>query len=340
MISLCGRDCTNCTIKKEKMCNGCSMCDVSLCKCGEKRKRCMVICPNKFGSFTLVKNTILKEPLMGNKSLNLPIYIPVMPDKIKKDFNFKANKNIIAVHGEFFLNAGGYKITGVYNHGFRAALNLKEDLSGILEFYIKDRTLEGFWDNRKYIYKDLKRQDFLGIIAPNFSVYEDAPRLEHIYNIQRSKRVYNEMIIEGLPAIPDVSWYSKEDLELWIKEIKTNNIKTIAFSFMNVDTRLKASNSWKHYLLGFKILDFKMPKDVQIIVIGISSIQRVEEILKISKDRKISFMHQAAWVNSRNGVSVKAKKQLDMTISKDTIFQNNLNFYIKEYERLMKEYSL
>ncbi len=37
MISLCGRDCNSCVIKKkEKMCNGCSMCDVSFCKCGEK----------------------------------------------------------------------------------------------------------------------------------------------------------------------------------------------------------------------------------------------------------------------------------------------------------------
>ncbi len=30
-------------------------------------------------------------------------------------------------------------------------------------------------------------------------------------------------------------------------------------------------------------------------------------------------MHQAAWVNSRNGVSVKDKKQLDKSISKDDI---------------------
>ena len=262
-----------------------------------------------------------------------------MPDKIKENFNFKANKNIISVHGEFFLNAAGYKITGAYKNGFRAALNLKDDLSGILEFYIKDRTLEGFWDNRKSIYKDLKRHDFLGIIAPNFSVYEDAPRLEHIYNIQRSKIVYNEMIREGLPAIPDISWYSKEDLNFWIREIKANNIKTISFSFMNVDTKLKASNSWKHYLLGFKILNFKIPLDVEIVVVGISSVQRIEEILKISKSRKISFMHQAAWVNSRNGVSVKDKKQLDKSISKDDIFKNNLEFYTSEYNKLYEKYS-
>ena len=108
---------------------------------------------------------------------------------------------------------------------------------------------------------------------------------------------------------------------------------------MNVDTKLKASNSWKHYLLGFKILNFKIPLDVEIVVAGISSVQRIEEILKISKSRKISFMHQAAWVNSRNGVSVKDKKQLDKSISKDDIFKKNLEFYTSEYNKLYEKYN-
>ncbi|MGU8454141.1 DUF4417 domain-containing protein, partial [Clostridium perfringens] len=67
--------------------------------------------------------------------------------------------------------------------------------------------------------------------------------------------------------------------------------------------------------------------------------QRIEEILKISKSRKISFMHQAAWVNSRNGVYVKDKKQLDKSISKDYIFKNNLEFYNNEYNKLYEKYS-
>ncbi|HII4485660.1 SWIM zinc finger family protein (plasmid) [Clostridium perfringens] len=67
MISLCGRDCNSCVMKKEKMCNGCSMCDVSFCKCGEKRKRCMVVCPNKFGSFTLVIEDVNIVSLGNNR---------------------------------------------------------------------------------------------------------------------------------------------------------------------------------------------------------------------------------------------------------------------------------
>ncbi len=140
------------------------------------------------------------------------------------------------------------------------------------------------------------------------------------------------MIQEGLPVILDIIWATNEDLEFWIKEINRSNIKTIAFSFMNVDTRLKASNAWRHYLLGYKILISKISLDIEIIIAGISSVERVKEIKKISGDRKVSIMHQAAWVNSRKGFSSKDKKQLERRISKDEIFQMNLDFYSKEYE--------
>lgn len=173
---------------------------------------------------------------------------------------------------------------------------------------------------------------FKAIITPNFSLYEDAPRSEHLYNIQRAKKVYNEMIQEELPAVLDIIWATNEDLEYWINEINKSNIKTIAFSFMNVDTRLKASNAWRHYLLGYKILISRIPKNIEIIIAGISSVERVREIKRINENRKISIMHQAAWVNSRKGFSAKEKKQLGRSVSKDEIFQMNLEFYSEEYE--------
>ena len=257
-----------------------------------------------------------------------------MPDKIKSKFDFSKVNNTVGIHGEFLLSASGEKVSPIYEmRGFRKTLNLPGEINGILEFYIKDRALEGFWANRKELYEQLKKQNFKAIITPNFSLYEDAPRSEHLYNIQRAKKVYNEMIQEGLPAILDVIWPTNEDLELWINEINRSNIKTIAFSFMNVDTRVKASNAWRHYLLGYKILLSRIPSDIEIIIAGISSIDRVVEIKKISKNRNISIMHQAAWVNSRKGFSIKDKKQLDRSIPKDEIFQMNLNYYSSKYDK-------
>lgn len=72
------------------------------------------------------------------------------------------------------------------------------------------------------------------------------------------------MIRAGLPAILDVVWATVEDLEYWIKEINKSDIKVIAFSFMNVDTRLKASNAWRHYLIGYKFLISRIDPNIKI----------------------------------------------------------------------------
>lgn len=338
-MSLCGKRCSSCIMKLNRSCNGCSMCDISFCKCCEKnKKRCMVICPKKVGSFNVVRLLQLNNKKVGlkaNKKYNLPVYIPVMPDKLRSYFDFSKIDNIIGVHGEFLLSCNGSELSPIYKkRGFREALGIYNDeINGIAEFFIKDRALEGFWENREEIYIQIKEQKFHGVITPNFSLYEDAPRVEHLYNLQRVKTVYNEMIDSGIPAILDIGWATEEDLNYWIDEINKSDIKTIAFSFMNVDTRLKASNAWRHYLLGYKILISRIPSDINIIVAGISSIKRVAKILEISGERGISIMNQAAWVNSRNGFSVKDKKMLDKSISKDEIFQMNLDFYISEYNK-------
>ncbi|MDZ4994627.1 DUF4417 domain-containing protein [Clostridium perfringens] len=340
MISLCARNCSKCKMKKQFRCKGCSMCAVSVCKCEEKKKKCIVLCPNKFGSFTLIRKTIDNKMLLSNKKFNFSIYLPVMPDKIYTNFNLTSADNTIVVRGEFLLNSKGSEVTGTYKKGFRKALNLSEETQGLLEFYIKDRALEGFWDNREKIYRELKDQKFIGVITPKFSLYEDVPRLEHLYNIQRSKIVYNEMIEAGLPAILDISWAMDEDLKYWIKEINFSKIKTIAFSFMNVDTNSKNGKYWNHYILDLKTLLDNIDKDIQIIISGLSSVSKIKEVIKMAKNRHITFLHQSAWINSINRVSVREKKQLDRNIKKEFIFQNNLDFYIEEYERLMKEYSI
>ena len=335
-INICDiRDCNKCNKKLDGSCSGCSLCDVAFCKCGkETLNRCLVRCPQKLGTFKSIEDIKVTHILEENDTYDLPTYIPIMPDKVRSEFHFSEVNNIVGIHGEFLLSADGQNISAVYkNKGYKGALNLPDDVMGILEFYIKDRALEGFWENRKILYRQLKEQKFKAIITPNFSLYEDAPRSEHLYNIQRAKKVYNEMIQAKLPAILDVIWATNEDLEFWINEINKSNIKTIAFSFMNVDTRLKASNAWRHYLLGYKILISRIPQDIEIIIAGISSIKRFVEIKKISGNRKIAILHQAAWVNSRKGFSVKDNKQLDRSITKDEIFQMNLDYYSDEYSK-------
>lgn len=67
-ISLCKiRNCNTCSKKIDGSCKGCSLCDVSLCKCSkEKLKRCLVRCPRKLGTFNIIKEIKDDRVLLPN----------------------------------------------------------------------------------------------------------------------------------------------------------------------------------------------------------------------------------------------------------------------------------
>ena len=96
-------------------------------------------------------------------------------------------------------------------------------------------------NNKSIEFPVLKEMGFAAVIAPNYSVYEDASRVDHMYNIKRSMIVYNELVENGIPAVPDVSWYNKSDIDRWCKEINRRNIKVVAFSFQVCETARRES---------------------------------------------------------------------------------------------------
>ena len=335
MHGLCRKNCSKCV--EQAVCGGCSLCEASICSKG--CNKCMVLCPKKPESIPYI-NSIggTKIVLKDNKKIELTSYhIPVLPDKMITKPKYSLMP-IIALHAGNMFSKNGEKINKSYlDKGFCEALNIHEKTEAIVEFYIKDRTLEGFWDKRKHIYEDLKKMNVKAVITPNFSVYEDVPRIDHLYNIKRSSVVYNEMITEGLNAIPDIVWYTKEDLDRWIEAINKSNIKLIAFSFQVVGIGLKASNIWKSYITGFRYLCNKISRDIQILTIGVNSTQRIKAIFKAANCHKIYILNQAAYVQSRRGVLSEGRVR-DITTNRNTLFEKNVLYFNKTYTKMNEIY--
>jgi hypothetical protein len=207
------------------------------------------MCFQRKGIDALLKD--LDDNIKTNTTIDLPYHIPVLPDPLKVVPDKLTGT--IAVHaGNMFSRKGEHIFKKYLEKGYQGALNIPGYTKAILEFYVRDKTLEGFWDKRQFIYPDLKKMNFKAVIAPNFSVYEDAPRIDHLYNMKRSKTVYNELLDCSINSIPDVSWYSRQDLDTWAEEITVKKIKIIAFSFQLVDVKLKTANIWRFSLLGFR----------------------------------------------------------------------------------------
>lgn len=331
MVSICNRSCNKCNLQLH--CQGCSFCEVSLCK--NDCFQCFSLCPKRGGSFAYLKKLGGGEvTLKTNKKYDLPDHIPILPDHLTEPLIVN---DVVGIHsGNMFANNGESITKGYLDRGLQGALNTKNEIEGVLEFYVRDRTLEGFWDNRHMVYEQLKRLKWRVVLAPNFSVYEDAPRIDHLYNMKRSSIVYNELIEQDLPAVPDISWYNQIDLDQWIREIKKNQLKTIAFSFQVVDVRLKASNLWKHYLMGFKYLCQRISKEVEIIVTGVVSPNRLAAVKAAAGERKLFVLNQTAYVQSRRGWLSSKMEKAPESMTKNDILLANIEYYNEQYKRMNK----
>lgn len=324
-MSICQRACKNCLLKKR--CGGCSLCNFAFCdkSCG----LCFSLCPEYDKAFEYV--SILQKRQFGNitkKEFNiqLPDIIPIVPDR---NVISKYPYEVIGVHAGNFFTSNGENISPVYiKKGFQV-----QGKEGVLQFYVKDRTLEGFWSNRKKIYDQLKLFRWRAIIAPNFSVYEDAPRIDHLRNIERSRIVFDELVQNEFPAIPDISWYNKNDLDYWGNYINEQNIRTIAFSFQVVGTGIRAGNTFVNYAMGLDYLLKKIPNNVDVIIAGITSPKRLELIKSCGIKNRMIIINQAAFVHSRRGQLSRTGKS-EKGITKNDLFLKNLEYYESEYRRV------
>ena len=335
MSGLCSKCCSKCVEKS--ICGGCSLCEASICS--KKCSNCMVLCAKRPESIPYI-NSIGGTGLVlkANKEIKLNSYhIPVLPDRMINTPKYEVMP-IIALHAGNMFATNGEKINKSYlEKGYRKALNIDKRTEAIIEFYVKDRTLEGFWDKRKGIYEELKRMNVKAVITPNFSVYEDVPRIDHLYNIKRSTIVYNEMIDEGINAIPDIVWYTKEDLDRWQEAINRSDIRVIAFSFQVVGVQLKASNIWQSYLTGFRYICKKINRNIKIITIGVSSTERIEKIFKAANGHELYILNQAAYVQSRRGV-VSEGRLRDITTSRDVLLEKNVLYFNRIYTKMNELY--
>ncbi|WP_313559201.1 DUF4417 domain-containing protein [Ruminiclostridium cellobioparum] len=277
------------------------MCDAPFV-CNNRCVNCIYTCRQRPGAALYYKKIRQTElELMPNDLYEAPIYIPTLPSPLHIQYNDN-DITMIAVHGGKYMSPSGKKISNRFAvKGVHSTLNLNRATNIILHFYVQDRTLEGFWNGRKEIYDKIKNENFKFIIAPNFSVYEDSPRIEHMINIRRSIIVYNELRKNGINAVPDVSWYEIKDLQKWVDLINRSGIKLFAFSFQTVGLLKRSTNAWKGYMLGLKYLCERISEDVGVIIVGLSGRGRIKEIMKIIDKRKVSIINTYAYMRAKTG---------------------------------------
>lgn len=73
-----------------------------------------------------------------------------------------------------------------------------------VHFYTDDRRFKSIWTSPTKYLSQLRR--FKGVIAPDFSVYNDMPLAMQVYGVFQSRAVAYWLTTQGIPVIPNVRW--------------------------------------------------------------------------------------------------------------------------------------
>ena len=96
----------------------------------------------------------------------------------------------------------------------------------MIDFFIDDHHYENFWNHPEKSFRNIKK--FIGIIAPDYSMFPDLLPGQNILNCTRNRVMAYYLQKNGFHVIPTASWCSREDFE-WCFDGLPNN-SSIAIS--------------------------------------------------------------------------------------------------------------
>ena len=214
--------------------------------------------------------------------------------------------------------------------GAHAALGLRDEQLAVLVGYAEDPLVEAFWTRRRTddLIETIAGQGWNLVLAPNFSMYGNQPRAEHLINFRRSLVIASEFAAAGVPTAPNLYWFRLEDLDRWLRWCEATVPPAIA---INLQT-FRDDREWKLMALpGLSYLGACLPRDIKVIVNGSSRATRIGMLRELFGDRLFLVSQNAIQgalhgkVITEHGWEVRHAERADL-------FAANVRFYARLME--------
>jgi hypothetical protein len=177
------------------------------------------------------------------------------------------------------------------------ALQVPRDRKIILVGYGEDPLVEAFWTRRRDLYPVIAKKQFDLVLSPNYSLYGNQPRTEHLLNFRRNLLIAKEMNDEGIPAVPNLYWFRKEDLDrylTWADEVEPEVLA------INLQTQ-RTAEDWEVMVMpGLTYLAANLAPSVRLIVNGTIRPDRVIVLATLFGER-LTLVSQSPVQEARHG---------------------------------------
>ena len=210
---------------------------LTYCRCTD-RETCDNVCPRnvdhlvarlrEVGGFDLLSVAAVPK-------VPIPMLLPTIPLIYHSSARSRSpNCSVVAISlYELFS-----KRDGILRFGSRRALlerfKLASDVQIVLSGTDRDPLLERWWSlsDREALIRGLRKLGISLMTTPNFSLFDDVPRLDNLYNMKRIALTWSEVQREGLPCALHLNARTDRDWERWVEFLKARpEIDWVAFEF-------------------------------------------------------------------------------------------------------------
>jgi hypothetical protein len=163
-------------------------------------------------------------------------------------------------------------------------LGLSPGQLAVLVGYGEDPLVEAFWSRRtrEQLIAQIAGQGWDVILACNYSIYGNWPRVEHLINMRRSLVLAAEFAAAGVLAVPNLYWYRLEDLRRWADWAEDSLPPAVAINAQTV----RENVNWDTWMLpGLAWLAENLPAGLPVIMTGLSRADRIATAAELLGDR-------------------------------------------------------
>jgi hypothetical protein len=202
------------------------------------------------------------------------------------------------------------------------ALGLAPGQLAVMVGYADDPLVEGVWTHRRRLIRAIASQTWDLVLAPNFSMFGNQPRAEHLLNFRRNLLLASEMTDAGIPAVPNLYWFRKEDIDRYLAWCDRETPAAVA---TNLQT-LRTDGDWDFGLAGLTYLAMGLAPEVAVVVTGASRPDRIATLLELFGDR-LHLVSQNAQQYARHGALMTADGRVDRHARAEDLFAANVRYY-------------
>ena len=210
----------------------------------------------------------------------------------------------------------------------RQAMGLRPEQLAVLVGYGTDPLVEAYWTRRRSegLVEAIASQQWDLVLAPNYSVYGNQPRAEHLLNFRRNLLVAAELAQVGVPAVPNLYWFRLEDLERYASWLSEAVPVAVA---VNCQT-FRSASDWDAMLLPgllylAMVLD-ELALDTRVVLTGISRAERLRPVLAAFRDR-LHVISQNPVQYARHGAVMTEEGRHDIHARAPDAFAASVRYY-------------